>query len=161
MRIHSYESSFSWRAKEFSVIKNLPHGIFKVNMLAPKFGSETPMLILSILIFALLLFFFLALTAYKRFSIGWSFKKLFKDFNRKMWMTVSLGALFFGLYLFTVYLLRTFIIPQWGSELLFLAHQNPTAFIYGGLWLFAFFSLAIYLARMVIKYLYISHGKDS
>lgn len=113
-----------------------------------------------ILILAFFLFCLLALYAFKRLSRGWSLKALFKDFNRKIWMTIFLGIAFFGLYLVMVGLSVYFVRP-WGTDLLFLVYHNPVKFIYLGLWLFAFLSLSIYLVRMVIKYFYLTRGKDS
>lgn len=113
-----------------------------------------------IFILGLILFCLLALYAFKRLSRGWSFKLLFKDFNRKIWMTISLGTLFFGLYLLTI-CLGVYFLRQWRTELFFLVYRHPIDFVYGGLWLFAFLSLSIYLARMFIKYLYLTRGKDS
>jgi hypothetical protein len=102
----------------------------------------------------------LALYAFKHLSRGWSLRTLFKDFNRKMWMTICLGSLFFGLYLLIVGI-GIYAVRQWGSDLLFLAYHHAVEFIYGGLWLFACISLSIYLVRMFIKYFYLTHGKDS
>lgn len=113
-----------------------------------------------IFILSLFLLGLLIVYAFKRLGQGWSFKILFKDFNRKMWMTVCLGALFFGFYILIICLSAYFIGP-WGTDLLFIVNQHPTEFIYGGLFLFAFLSLSIYLARMWIKYLYLTRGKDS
>ncbi len=106
------------------------------------------------------LIFLLAAYAYKRLGRGWSVKLLFKDFKRKIWMTVSLGFLFLGIYLLAV-ALSVHFVHEWKTDLFFLVYQNPVPFIYGGLWLFAFFSLSIYLARMVVKYFYLTRGKDS
>lgn len=117
-------------------------------------------LICSLLLLAFFLLGLLAMYAFKRLSRGWSLKTLFKDFNRKMWMTIFLGAAFFGFYLLIVGLSVYFVRP-WGAELLFLVYHNPIKFIYLGLWLFAFFSLSIYLVRMIIKYFYLTRGKDS
>lgn len=113
-----------------------------------------------ILLLAFLVFCLLAIYAFKRLSRGWSLKVLFKDFNRKIWMTICLGIAFFGLYLLIVSLSVYFIRPL-GTDLLFLVYHNPVKFIYLGLWLFACFSLSIYLVRMVIKYFYLTRGKDS
>ena len=113
-----------------------------------------------VFVLGLILICLLAFYAFKRLSRGWSFKVLFKDFNRKMWMTVSLGGLFFGLYLLIVGLI-VYFVRQGKTDLFSLAYQHPIEFVYGGLWLFAFLSLSIYLARMVIKYFYLTRGKDS
>lgn len=102
----------------------------------------------------------LALYAFKRLGKGWSFQLLFKDFKRKIWMTMSLGGIFFSLYLLSVGL-GAYFVQYWGTDLFFLLYQNPILGIYGGLWLFACLSLSIYLTRMVVKYFYLTRGKDS
>lgn len=112
-----------------------------------------------ILILGFLLFSLLAIYTFKRFGKGWSFAVLFKEFNRKLWMTAYLGAVFFGLYLLTI-AVSVYIIRPLGPEILFLVHHNPVKFIYLGLWIFAFISLSIYMVRMVIKYFYLTRGKD-
>jgi len=114
------------------------------------------------LILALCFFFVLLLAfyAFRRLGRGWSCKALFKDFNRKMWMTASLGLLFFSFYVLAV-IVGSRLIHQWGADFFFLVYHNPVAFIYGGLWLFALLSLTIYLVRMFIKYFYLTRGKDS
>lgn len=86
-------------------------------------------------------------------------RDLFKDFNRKIWMTLGLGSVFFSLYFLVVYSGSSFM-RQWGPELIFVAQKNPLYFIYGGLALFATLSLTIYFVRTVIKYLYLTIGKD-
>lgn len=117
-------------------------------------------LIYLILILGLAVVGLLACYAFKHLSRGWSLKVLFKDFNRKLWMTISLGSLFFGLYLLVV-AMGMYAAVQWRSELLFLAYRHPVELVYGGLWLFACISLSIYLVRMFIKYFYLTRGKDS
>ena len=102
----------------------------------------------------------LAIYAAKKLGRGWTIKLLFKDFNRKMWMTLSLGAVFFTLYFLVVYFGASYV-QQWGPDLIFVAYRNPVLFIYAGLSLFAFLTLSIYLVRMFIKYLYLTRGKDS
>ena len=114
------------------------------------------------LVFAFCFFVVLALAlyAFKKLGRGWSYRVLFKDFNRKMWMTLCLGLLFFFLYFMTV-ALGSHVVRQWGTDFFFIVYRNPVTFIYGGLWLFAFLSLSIYLVRMFIKYVYLTRGKDS
>jgi hypothetical protein len=113
-----------------------------------------------ILACVIILFYTLFSYAFKSLSRGWSFQLLFKDFNRKIWMTLCLGVFFFGLFLVTVSL-GTYAFPKWGPILLLLAYRNPVRYVYGALCLFAFLSLSIYLARMVIKYFYLTRGKDN
>lgn len=116
--------------------------------------------IILLLTFCLIFVLSLALYAFKKLGRGWSFKALFKDFKRKMWMTVSLGILFFSLYFVTA-AIGSRLIRQWGTDIFFMVYKNPVPFIYGGLWLFVFLSLSIYLVRMFIKYFYLTRGKDS
>lgn len=106
-----------------------------------------------------ILVLFLFIYAYGRLSRGWTLKHLFKEFNRKMWMTLLMGGIFFAIYLAIVYLAIIFIPPS-GVDLFFLIYRNPVNFIYGGLMVFACFSLSIYIVRMLIKYLYMTRGKD-
>lgn len=116
--------------------------------------------IYSIFIMGLLVILGLAFYAFKRLARGWSFKILFKDFNRKLWMTTCLGILFLALYCLLIgwgFLL----VHHWKVDLFSLVYQHPTKFVYGGLWLFALLSLTIYFARMLIKYFYLTRGKDS
>lgn len=111
------------------------------------------------LTFGFVLVMALAFYALKRLGRGWSFKLLFKDFNRKMWMTLGLGLLFFSLY-FLIVVIGSKVVRTWGTDFFFLVYRHPVEFIYGGLWLFAFLSFSIYLARLVIKYVYLTRGKD-
>ncbi len=102
----------------------------------------------------------MAYYAYRRLSKNWSFHHLFKDFNRKIWMTISLGGLFLFLYLLLIGF-SLYLVKQAKIDLFSLFYHYPVDFIYGGLALFACISLSIYLARMVIKYVYLTRGKDS
>ncbi len=107
-----------------------------------------------------ILFCLFILYLFKRFGQGWSFKVLFTGFNRKIWMTFCLGGVYFSLYLFIVSLSVYFMRNQ-GTALLLIAYQHPIELVYGGLWLFACLSLTIYLTRLVIKYFYLTRGKDN
>ncbi|MFI0435019.1 MAG: LPXTG cell wall anchor domain-containing protein [Parachlamydiaceae bacterium] len=89
----------------------------------------------------------------------WSFKALFREFNRKMWMTIFLGSVFFAFYVVIV-CLSAYVIPGRGVKIFFLLYESPVYFIYLGLSLFASTSMFIYLIRMVIKYFYLTRGKD-
>ncbi len=88
-------------------------------------------------------------------------RPLFRDFKEKMWMTVGLGCLFFGLYLILVLSGSALINSEIGLSLFILSYNNPIEFIYLGLFTFAALSLCIYLVRMMIKYLYITRSKGS
>jgi len=117
----------------------------------------TPIYLMLLLIS--LLFCLLAIYAFKCLISNWSPKALFRDFNRKIWMTICLGIAFFGFYLLIVSLSVYFIRP-WGTDLFFLVYHDPVKFIYLGLCLFACLSWSIYLVRMVVKYFYLTRGKD-
>lgn len=112
------------------------------------------------LILGFLLVLLLALYAWKRLGRGWTLKLLFQDFKRKIWMTVSLGGIFFALYLLCVWIGYDFV-HQPDTDLFSLLYHHPIEFIYGGLWVFATVSLSIYFTRMIIKYVYLTRGKDS
>lgn len=117
-------------------------------------------LIYIFLIGGLLLVISLVFYAYRRLSKNWSLKHLFKDFKRKMWMTISLGGLFLFLYMLLIGL-GIYFVKYAQADLFSLLYHYPVDFIYGGLAVFACISLSIYLARMVIKYVYLTRGKDS
>lgn len=117
-------------------------------------------MVYGVLIFSFFCILALALYALKNLARGWTLKVLFKDFNRKIWMTIGLGCFFFFLYFFSV-VLGSHLIRHWQSDFFLLVYQYPVAFVYGGLSLFAFLSLTIYLVRMFIKYVYLTRGKDS
>lgn len=101
--------------------------------------------------------YFLQIIKGKKYRI----RPLFRDFKEKMWMTVGLGCLFFGLYLFLVLSGSALINSEIGLSLFTLSYKNPIEFIYLGLFTFAALSLSIYLVRMMIKYLYITRSKGS
>lgn len=88
-----------------------------------------------------------------------SIRLLFKDFSQKMWMTVGLGVLFFGIYALLVFIGSLVINSKTRLEFFFLLYKHPIDFIYLGLLAFACTSLCIYIARMVIKYLYNTRNK--
>lgn len=117
------------------------------------------MLVYLEIILGFIFIIILILFAFKYLGRGWSIHQLFKDFNRKICMTVSLGVLFFSIYFLAVWIGSYFVL-KWRSDILFFVYQNPLPFIYGGLSLFAALSLTIYLARMIVKYFYLTRGKD-
>jgi hypothetical protein len=114
---------------------------------------------IALIFFAFICLLFFILYTFKKLGNGWSMKLLLKDFNRKMWMTAGLGIFFFSLYALAV-VVGAPIIRQWGASFFFLVYQNPLLFIYGGMGLFALLSVSIYLARLAIKYFYLTYGKD-
>lgn len=79
---------------------------------------------------------------------------LFKEFRQKMWMTIGLGILFFGIYFMAIWIGSQLINSQMNTNFFMLMYRNPVYFIYLGLFLFACVSTSIYLVRMVIKYLH-------
>lgn len=85
--------------------------------------------------------------------------RLLKGFRAKMWMTVGLGLVFFNFYLLLVAITARLLDNQTGAWLFATAYSSPKPLIYLGLLTFASISLAIYLARMVIKYLFLTYGK--
>lgn len=113
---------------------------------------------LLILVLGLLLFYiavhFTELLMRKKVT----FHVLFKDFGQKMWMTIGLGLIFFTFYLLFVFLGTFTNNSDIRLNFFFLLYEHPTAFIYLGLLLFACISTSVYLARMVIKYLYNKKG---
>ena len=115
---------------------------------------------LEITVGLFILFFLMMSFIYKKLSVGWTFKQLFKDFNRKMWMTLGLGITFFSFYIFFVPLIK-WLIKGNENEIFFFVYQNPVPFIYGGLAFFSFITLLIYVIRMFIKSIYFKIGKDT
>lgn len=85
---------------------------------------------------------------------GCSPKKLFKDFNQKIWMTFGLGLFFLGLYAGFVFSLSLLLDKQNWLSIFTSVYEKPVLFIYGGLFLFVFFSLLIYLIRTLIVYIF-------
>jgi len=83
-----------------------------------------------------------------------SLRLLFKGFRQKMWMTVGLGLIFFGIYFSAVYVGSFFINPEMRLSLFFFVYRHPVACIYLGLFIFACTTTCIYLARIWIIHLY-------
>jgi hypothetical protein len=88
------------------------------------------------------------------------FRPLYREFKRKIWMTCSLGLIFFFLYFFIVWIGAYFAEQTEKSSLFFLFYEHPIEWIYIGLSIFACFSLMIYFVRMLVKYVYTLYGKD-
>jgi hypothetical protein len=86
----------------------------------------------------------------KRYSI----RSMFLNFKQKMWMTICLGILFFGLYLSLVYLGSVKLDSRLKLELFFNAYNNPWDYVYYGLLTFVSLSISIYIVRRGIIYLY-------
>jgi hypothetical protein len=85
---------------------------------------------------------------------GSPFPKLTRELDKKMWMTLGLGSIFFGFYFVFVTLLSKLINSENAQSIFaFLYHYKVQA-IYMGLLLFSLATLSIYIARLFIKYLY-------
>lgn len=83
-----------------------------------------------------------------------SLRFLFAGFRQKMWMTVGLGIIFFGLYALLVWLASSFFNFTNKQQIFLLMYRHPVKFIYLGLLIFVTISVSIYLARILIKHLY-------
>lgn len=113
-----------------------------------------------ILSLGLFSFIFFIIYLYQKMGKAWSFYILFKDFKRKFAMTIGLSILFFCFYFGMVGLIF-YLVHFLQVDLFLMAYRNPIRAIYAGLWLFVSFSFCIYFARMVIKYLYLTRGRDN
>lgn len=123
-------------------------------------GTLNILLIILMVILGVLLMFPIV-NAFSKYGVKkFPFRSVFKDFGKKMWMTGGLGVLFFGFYLLIVFLGSSVKDPQKRLNLFFLVYKNPVPFVYLGLLTFACASASIYLARMLIKYLYNKKIKD-
>jgi len=80
--------------------------------------------------------------------------KLFYEFDKKIWMTLGLGIIFFGFYFTLISSLSWMLGNQTLRWILSFIYTHKVISIYLGLLIFALFTLSIYLARMLIKYLY-------
>lgn len=92
----------------------------------------------------------------KRF--GNPFPQLFFEFDKKMWMTLGLGLVFFGFYVVLV-TFWAWLFSNNSYKILTLLYQYKTEAIYVALFLFASISFSIYLVRLLIKRLYNSRSK--
>jgi hypothetical protein len=81
-------------------------------------------------------------------------RSLLDGFRQKIWMTVGLGSFFFGSYLSILFCSSLFRDPKQRLDLFFYMYRHPTECIYLGLFVFTLATISIYLARMIIKYLY-------
>ncbi len=77
-----------------------------------------------------------------------------------MWMTAGLGLLFFGFYTGAVVLGSLVLDSQVRLSIFFLVYKYPVISIYLGLLTFICISIGIYMARMMIKYLYNTRNKN-
>lgn len=84
---------------------------------------------------------------------------IFKGFRQKMWMTIGLGCVFFGLYLFTIAFGYYYNDPASRLGIFFAVYEHPTTYIYMGLITFAVISSGIYMVRVLIKRLYNSRSR--
>ena len=88
-----------------------------------------------------------------------SLRPAFRGFKEKIWMTLGLGMVFFGFYFAIVLISSKMITPEVGLDFFQLIYAHPKDFIYIGLSIFATLTVAIYLIRMLIKYLYITNTR--
>lgn len=85
---------------------------------------------------------------------NFSARVLFKNFGQKMWMTAGIGLLFFGLYGVLVLYASRMMDQETRKNIFIFAYKHPIESIYLGLFVFVLASISIYLARMMIIYLY-------
>lgn len=114
--------------------------------------SHALILVLLILLAGLFLFTASMYIAKLTMKKDISARALLNNFGQKMWMTCGLGILFFSLYLIVVSTLSSVNGSSLRLNFFHLVYKHPIAFIYLGLLTFAFFSVSIYLARMIIIY---------
>jgi hypothetical protein len=91
---------------------------------------------------------------------GRPISRLFHEFDKKMWMTLGLGFLFFGFYLFAVTALAWILSSDHFQRFFTFIYYHKVESIYIGLTIFSFTTLTIYAARLLIKYLYASYKKN-
>lgn len=85
--------------------------------------------------------------------------RLFHEFDKKMWMTLGLGLIFFGFYFLLVTALSWILNPEKTKKIFLFFYHYKVESIYIGLFVFASIALAIYLTRLFIKFLYTSRMK--
>lgn len=110
------------------------------------------------LLFSLLFLIFLLTILFIGFYIikrcGSPFPKLFYEFDKKIWMTLGLGLIFFGFYLVLILTLSWILDAESSQQIFSFVYHHKVESIYMGLFIFSFTTLSIYLARLFIKYLY-------
>ncbi|KIC76994.1 hypothetical protein DB41_DN00150 [Neochlamydia sp. TUME1] len=117
--------------------------------------------------FLLLLFFlgFLSLTfllgVYIIKQWGSPIPRLCHEFDKKIWMTLGLGIIFFGFYFIFITFLGWSLKGQSLRKVFIFLYNHTASCIYIGLSIFSFFSLSIYLARILIKHLYKKAAKKT
>lgn len=116
--------------------------------------SHALLLSLAVIIIGVLLFYIAMRSAELFFKKKVTSKTLFKDFHQKMWMTIGLGLIFIIIYLLLAYLSTFLNDREKRLNWFFMVYQHPVIFVYLGLFTFAFFTTVIYLARLLIKYIY-------
>jgi len=117
------------------------------------------LLTLALILFLLIGFIFFSLSNYALLKKR-PIKSLFLGFKAKMWMTFGIGLFFFSLYFFVIWLGSQYIDHEVGLSLFFKVYHSPTFFIYAGLLTCICFSFMIYLTRMIIKYVFLTRGKE-
>jgi hypothetical protein len=109
---------------------------------------------LSVLLIGFLLLYTLIQLTQVIMKKKYSIHSLFFNFRQKMWMTVGLGLLFFGFYIFLLYLGSIKLDPKTKLELFVSVYNNPLNYVYLGLLIFISISISIYIVRLGIIYLY-------
>lgn len=112
---------------------------------------------LSIASLFLCMIFGIGLLIFRRY--GDPFPKLFYEFDKKMWMTVGLGSIFFGFYLLSITLFSWVVNTQQMQTIFAFIYTHTVESVYLALFIFGFTTTSIYLARLLIKYLYSSRRK--
>lgn len=109
-----------------------------------------------LLIFVLVVF---GIVFYSIKRYGSPIPKLFHEFDKKIWMTLGLGIIFFGFYFALVTAVSWILSADKAQKIFSFFRHYTIESIYIGLFIFAFITLSIYMARLFIKYLY-SKRKD-
>lgn len=110
------------------------------------------------MILALILFIFVSLVLWGGLYIikrcGNPIPKLIREFDKKMWMTLGLGTVFFGFYFSFIFFLSRLINSENSQNIFSFFYHYKVEAIYIGLLLFTFATSSIYMVRLLIKYLY-------
>ena len=116
--------------------------------------SQAIIITLSVLFIGLMILYNLIQFIQIYMNKNYSVRSLFFNFKQKMWMTIGLGCLFFGLYALILLISSIQLDAKTKLELFFNVYHNPTDYIYLGLITFVTITVCIYLARVYIIHLY-------
>ncbi len=115
-------------------------------------------------LFSILWLFFLLIVLTMGFYIikrcGSPFPKLFYEFDKKIWMTLGLGLIFFGAYLGLIVAFSQFFSSESYRKIFSFFYHHKVEGIYIGLCIFSLMTISIYLVRVLIKYMYSNRRKD-